>query len=400
MMVWGTLGIAGLLGCGEKGLTGDSPMQPRDPPPGTDAATDAGTDAATTDPQPDAGMPAALSVPVSLIPDTIDAVDLAADANGLYWLTSTDELWMLPTGATAPQRLSPGGGAISTRCPGAEAPQLATTATDVFWIGRQPSAVRRTSKDGATDVILANALSSPSTLAVDDTRVYWSEDANLYGGCQGSGYIATLLQSAAPGTAPTSLAWVQGEQDIDTLAVKGGSLYWVAFDSVGSTIYQGAWIWTAPVSALLARAATPTMLSFSNLPYALFPSGQKMYFAYVAGQVPWATGLAEFTRDEGPLEDLAYFPDATITSVTVLDGDWLAVSVSGTAPNGGAEGQLYVAPISGAGMTLAAVGLETNAVAGPTGATFVDTSGHLMVLPLPASPGADVQRPIAFGSRR
>lgn len=398
--------LVGLVGCADKSLVGDEPTRP--PDAGTRASGDGGTmpprqdagvstpaiDAATGSQGPDGRAPTTLPTPVPLIEGTIDAVDLLADGDGLYWLSSADELWMLSTGAAAPRRLSAGGGELPGACGGGNFPaRIATTGTDVFWIGQGPSAVRRTSKDGAADVILANGLAAPATIAVDDAHVFWSENTNPGTSCQGNGVIRALPQTAAPGTNPASLAMAPG-QDIATLAVKGGALYWAAFDAPGSTIYQGAWIWTAPISALPAGAA-PTQLGLTSMAYALVPSAGRMYVAYVAGEVPWATSLAEFTRDDGPLELVVpSFEDASITSVAVIDESWLALSVSGSSPHG-TERQLYVAPTTGAGMVLAAVGLETDAVAGPTGPTFVDASGHLVALPLPP-PGADVRRPIAF----
>jgi len=377
------LGLAGLLGCADRALVSEPP--PRPPDAGIlssdDAAvvpsrSDAG--AATAGPSPDAGLPIALPVPVPVISGTVDAVDLIADPDGLYWLSSTDELWMLPPGAPSPRRLSTGGGAPPGADVGESFPggHLATTGTDVFWIGGQPPAVRRTSKDGASDAILANGICSPATIAVDDVYVYWSDDANPSGdNCQGNGIIRTLPQTAAPGTGPISLASVQEPQNIATLAVQAGALYWAAFDAPGSTVYQGAWIWTAPVSVLLAGGRA-TSFGLTDTTYALLPIGETMYVASFEDRE--TTTLAELGSNGYSFAPLSILPtEAFVTFVAIVDQSWLAV----TAVFGSNDRRLYVAPATGAGLVLAAVGLATNAVAGPTGATFVDTFGRLVALP-------------------
>jgi hypothetical protein len=345
-----------LLGCSEASLVGAPPTR-----------------------APEIGLPAALPAPVPVIAETVDAVDLIADADGLTWLSSTDELWTLPTGAAGPRRLSAGGGEIPGPCGGGSFPaRLATTATDVFWIGRRPSALRRTAKDGSADVILANGLSAPATIAVDDLRVYWSENTNPGTLCQGDGLIRTLPQTAAPDTTPTPLIAIQG-QDVAALAVEAGILDWAAFDAPGSTVYQGAWLRSSPVAALLPggepTALGPTDGSTTDTIYALVPSAGTIYAAYFLDRS--TTALAEIGGTNGPLELLSLLPaDATLTFVAVVDRSWLAV----TASLGTNDRRLYIAPITGGRMVLAAVGLATAAVAGPTGPTFVDTSGHLVAL--------------------
>src|ERR1051326_5177804 len=43
-----------------------------------------------------------------LLEAPIDAVALATDDSGIYWTSGASELWVLRTGASAPERLAPG----------------------------------------------------------------------------------------------------------------------------------------------------------------------------------------------------------------------------------------------------------------------------------------------------
>src|SRR5436190_22045006 len=64
-----------------------------------------------------------------LIEAPVDAVALATDDSGIYWTSGANELWVLRTGAPAPERLAPGSPPPAT-CNQPTAPFL--TPTQVF----------------------------------------------------------------------------------------------------------------------------------------------------------------------------------------------------------------------------------------------------------------------------
>src|SRR5580765_2812281 len=107
-MVVGRLGLGGglliacgLAGCGARALapTPDAGAPPAavdaaSPPPSVDAATDAGP----------VVRPARTTLLTSA--DLSTAEVLAADEDGIYWVTGDNRLWMLPTGSETPRQLA------------------------------------------------------------------------------------------------------------------------------------------------------------------------------------------------------------------------------------------------------------------------------------------------------
>ena len=324
----------------------------------------------------DAGVVIALPLAQQLTDGVVDAVALAADQGAVYWLSSADELWSLPVGAVSPQRLATNAGAPPGSCCGAAL--LTTAGDDVFWSGAHSPALHRTAKDGSADAILVSPLNGPTALIADDSRVYWVDVGDS---CFEGAEIRALSLAASPGEPPTLLFKLC--QPISSLAVQGGTLYWTPYD-YGATVYYSS-LMTGSVAQLLA-GGTATAVNLTTVspnrvsPNDLLSVGSDLYFGYQWHE--FSSAVAELQMTDGTAETISILPSGAFVVGLALVPDssipdeWLVASAGVSA----GDMRLYVTTVDGGGMVLAAVDLKIAAVAGPAGATFVDTSGRLLVL--------------------
>ena len=162
----------------------------------------------------------------------IDAFALAADSSGIYWTTPANELWVLRTEQGAPERLA----ADAEAGPYCQAPSPPLLAGGfVFWLGSARSALHRTRADGSGDDVVARAVRGDN-LAADAANIYWTEALGSYG--QGAGAVRMLPFAAAPGAAPVTLVTAAVNEEIASLAIRDGVLYWTPFGAIGATQYN------------------------------------------------------------------------------------------------------------------------------------------------------------------
>jgi hypothetical protein len=330
--------------------------------------TNAETDAST--PDASGAWPLARTYPLTTTP--VQGVQLVSDDHAVYGLTRAGAIWALDVGAATPRRLV---AAVDSQYPASSESDgyvlLASAGEDLFWTDRFRNALHRTHKDGSADDLLAINLQSPGMVAADDNRVYWLEDTYQN---QGGGVIRSLPLDAAPGDPAATLVKAGQFDSISSIAAANGALFWTPFDSIGSTVYYASLL-TAPVATLLAGGAG-TGIACVGQPYGVVASEGKLYFGYYRDL--WTTVVAGLSDSGGTSSLLSILPvDVYMTGVTV-SGDWLLVT--GAAVGGRQD--LYVAPASGAGMVIVAHGLGTPAIVGPSGVTFIDSSGRLVAFPL------------------
>src|SRR5262245_4164743 len=103
--------VGALAGCGAQPLmpasdAGVSLPTVSQPPPSMSSG-DGGSPSPTVDAAPDAGPVVRLARTTLLTSaDLTTARVLAADGDGIYWVTGTNQLWMLPAGSDTPRQLA------------------------------------------------------------------------------------------------------------------------------------------------------------------------------------------------------------------------------------------------------------------------------------------------------
>jgi hypothetical protein len=347
----------------------------------------------------DSGAGAPSGPPVRLAPTTVlspgyllPADALAADADGIYWVTPSNQLWMLPTGTDSPRELaseSTGPPAQSTSYPGV----LLAGGEDLFWVSKVALAagptrqiIHRTRKSGGDDILVTSLQSdSVQGVAVDDDYLYWTQD--LSPGSAGGAQILALPREADPGTTPVLLATIESSSEAFSLAVDDQYLYWTPWAAIGSTVYR-ATVWRGDKAGLL-DGTTPGA-PFVDLPATfLWPYGGALYFVYSAslstsdvGRADAAGGVTTLSVKPGWL---TFFGDCVVSST----------AVAGMNPQ---AGFIYGAPLATVGNPGAA-GVEIAAnvavppVVGVSGLVFVDGTGQLLAIS-----AADVRASLAAGT--
>jgi hypothetical protein len=313
--------------------------------------------------------------PIVLATSTGDVAALAGDDSGVYWISSSNELWGLASGSVTPHRLATDTAGVLGECQ--RPPTPAIGGGNIFWTGTQRvSALHRTKDDGAADDVFTSSLVGVSYLAADATNVYWTE---VWGqDDQGTGVIRMLPLSAAPDTAPTLLVSLGMDDEVSSLAALDGALYWTPYGAVGATMYH-ATLWTAPVS-VLAAGGTGTTAFANQPPYGLTTIGDAIALAYY--QDLWTSTVAILPQSTGWPQAVAVLPEESFVSgLSAADG-WIYVT-AGPGPACGSipSLQLYAIPEQGGALLQVATGLRTAAVSGPAGMTYVDQSGALVSLP-------------------
>ena len=307
---------------------------------------------------------------LSAIP--VDAVALAADDTGIYWTTSDSQLMVLRTGHDAPERL--GGDTGGGQFCGAPKPPLLAGGF-VFWLGSARSALHRTRAAGGGDEVLTRAVRGDN-LAADAANVYWTDV--LGRDAQGSGAIRMLSQGARAGDAPLTLATADVNEEISSLAVRDGAVYWTPFGTIGSTMYTSV-LRSAPLAELVAGRDPGTVPSTLTSPFGLSAGSDAIYFAQFANL--WTTVYARLPGGNGPAELLATLPIEQTGRGVAIAGDNLLLSASATIGCGQQPSlKLFAAPAQGGQPVLIADEMRTPAIAAPDGVVYVGGDGRLTAM--------------------
>ena len=150
-------------------------------------------------PSPDAG---------SLATDAGPTVDAAPATDGGSTVDAAD----CPTGSPCLVTLASGQN---------NAVALAVGPDAVYWVewgddsGKADGAVMKVPLDGGTPIVLASDRPTPSSIAVDATSVYWTDQAANYGGKAG-GMVEKL-----PLAGGTAVTLASGQQNPGSIAVYG-----------------------------------------------------------------------------------------------------------------------------------------------------------------------------------
>ncbi len=339
-------------------------------------------DARAVGPQ-EASGPVVRLAPTTLLTraDLSSAQTLAADADGIYWIEPTNQLWMLPTGSDTSRQLavdrSPTNAQGGWAC-------LIVNGGDLFWtsaiFGPQSTAylqypLHRTKKTGDDEVLLPNLPCMPGELVADDTHLYFPT-----GDPSGNvAEIAALPVDADPGTVPVPLATLGLDMNVSSLAVDDRYLYWTTYPSGSTVQVEEGPVTRGDKASLLGGTASFSQL-VTDWARALQPFDSGLFFV---GGPPglassWAVGHVDRS---GVRTDLPLPGGATLL---VFD-DWVITVVGATSVPPG--GTIWAAPIGAvtgdgsAGVQIASnVAAWTPPVIGEPGLVFVDDGGHLLAV--------------------
>jgi hypothetical protein len=384
------LAVCLLAGCAEKALAPtreagvSSPTGTAPPgPPIVDAGTppvvvDSATPPASADAGADAGPVVRLARTTLLSSaDLSTAVVLAADADGIYWVTLDNQLWMLPTGGDSPRQLAADPSA--TNLPDDWA-CLFVRGGELFWTAEifatsdktyYRSPLHRTDKTGG-DVVLVPAFGScdPPGVAADDRYVYFP-GGDVAGGAE---QVAALALDAEPGTAPTPLATLPGDMDIASMAVDADYLYWTTYP-IDSTVQVGVGAVTrGDKASLLLGEGTPSEF-IHDWVSSLAPVNGELYLVFTPPGRNWFVDRVD--------------PDGTGHILPLPGGNTLLVLgrwvVSATTELGVRGGKILVASadaVVGDGSVAVQIAEDVvvRPVLGPPGLVFVDAGGHLLAV--------------------
>ena len=385
--------VAGALaGCGAQALAptrdaGVPPSNVSDPPPNVSVA-DGGTATATAD----APMPPA--VDVAMPPASVDAGTdagpvvrparttlltgadlstaevLAADGDGIYWVTGDNQLWMLPTESDTPLQLA------VDQTPTKElnrSVSLVAGGNALFWSatvlapGGQyyQNPLHRTRKTGGDVVLLANCTCWSPRLAADDGHLYFPQ-GNV---AAVNEMIVALPLDADPGTAPTPLAPLEFDAEPSAVAVDDQYVYWTT-DQVDSTVQFG--------KDPLTRGDKAGLLA-GNKSYAQFLAGTFSFLQPSGGELYFRDYERVGRVDQNGRQSTLPLPAGN--AILVLDS-WVLTADTEVAAY---HGKIYAAPLDAvAGDGSVAVQIADDVmvapVTGPPGLVFVDAGGHLLAV--------------------
>jgi hypothetical protein len=378
----GLVVVGALAGCGAQAL---APTRTAGVPPATGSLADGGTPTAAVDAAPplasvdaatDAGpvvRPARVTQLSSA--DLSTAEVLAADADGIYWVTGDNQLWMLPTGSDTPRQLA--ADQTPTNLVNSS-PSLLARGNDLFWLawvlapGGQyyQMPLHRTRKTGGDVVLLANCLCYPQQLAADDAYLYAPqgsvEDEN--------GTIVALPLDADPGTAPTPLVTLGFDTDLFSVAVDDQYVYWTTYPNASTIQVDEGPVMRGDKAGLLAGKKSYAQFLAADVSF-LQPSGGELYFVYAATQ--WTSGVGRVDQN-GARSSL---PLPAGSTILVLDRWVVTADAELAAPHG----KIYAAPVDApAGAESVAVQVADDVMVAPViglpGLVFVDAGGHLLAV--------------------
>jgi hypothetical protein len=306
--------------------------------------------------------------------DLSTAQVLAADGDGIYWVTGDNRLWMLPTGSDTPRQLA--ADQTPTNLVNSLGSLLAR-GNDLFWSAwvLAPSGqyyqmpLHRTRKTGGDVVLLANCICNPQQLAADDAYLYAPqgsvEDEN--------GMIVALPLDADPGTAPTVLTPLGFDMELSSLAVDDKYVYWTSYP-VDATIPTDQGAIRGDKTGLLAGRKNYAQFLAGNISF-LWPSGGELYFVYAP--TLWTVQVGRMDQN-GARSSL---PLPAGSTILVLDRWVLTADTELAAPHG----KIYAAPadaVAGDGSVVVEIAGEVMVapVSGLPGLVFVDAGGHLLAV--------------------
>jgi hypothetical protein len=399
------LAVCLLAGCAEKAL---APAREAGVPPPTGTAppgmtiVDAGTppatvDAATPPTSVDAGADAGPVVRLARTKlltsaDLSTAVVLAADTDGIYWVTLDNQLWMLPTGGDSPRQLaadpSPTNFPDDWACLFVRGGELFWTA-EIFATSDETyyrSPLHRTDKTGE-DVVLVPAFGSCDlpAVAADDRYLYFPGGDVAVGRAE----VVALALDAEPGTAPTPLATLSGDLDIASMAVDDDYLYWTTYP-IDSTVQIGAGAVTrGDKASLLAGLAGSSDQLVSDWASALWPVGDDLYFVYT---VPWKASWVGRIDASGTRVNLPLPGGNTL----LVFADWAVTATIRIAPPKNRMFAAATGAVAGDGSVAVEIADDVLVapVIGSAGLIFVDGGGHLL-----AVSAQDLGAAVAAGQR-
>jgi hypothetical protein len=354
-----------LAGCAAQPLTPNRDAGP--PPPAVTPTRDAATD----------GGPVVRLGPTSLLTDAdlSTAQVLAADRDGIYWVTLDNQLWILPTGSSTPTELAvdpnPSTGGDYWAC-------LLVRRDEIFWTAsiyadstrsyfRSP--LHRTAKTGGDVVLLPNLPTEPPELAADNNYLYFP-GGNRFGGTV---VIAALSLDALPGGTPTVLATLGFDLDVYSMAVDDTYLYWTTYPIDSTVQVDEGPVTRADKVALLAGTASLSEFIDDDVA-AMEPAGGNLFFSYAS---PGAASAGVGRVDQAGARTNLPLPWGT--TLLVLDR-WVVTAVPATSiPPGGTIRAAPIDAVVGDGSVSVQIADEVRVlpVIGGPGLVFVDTSGHL-----------------------
>jgi hypothetical protein len=248
---------------------------------------------------------------------------------------------------------------------------------DVFWLGSARSALHRTRADGTGDDVVARAVRGDNLVA-DAAHVYWTETLGSYG--QGAGAVHMLPFAAAPGTAPTTLVTAAVNEEIASLAIRDGVLYWTPFGAIGATAYSSV-MRRAPVAAL-ADGDAGVIVGVPSSPFGLFAAADALYFTHFPNL--WTTAVARLPAAGTPVETIVTLPIEQSGEGFAIAGDSVIVTAASLSRGCGTTPSLnlFAAPVDGGPPSLIADQMRTAAIAAPAGIVYVAADGRLTAMSL------------------
>jgi len=354
--------VGALAGCGDRALV--PTLDGGTPPATVDAATDAG--------------PVVRVARTTLLTsaDLSTAKVLAADGDGIYWVTGDNQLWMLPTGSDTPRQLAadpnPMRGANDNAALLAKGSALFWTASILAPNGQYlQSPLHRTHKTGG-DVVLAHCPCAPPELAADEAYLYFPQ-GNV---ADETGMIVALPLDAEPGTAPTRLAPLGFDGVLSSVAVDDQYVYWTTYP-VASTVQVGKGPVTRGDKASLLSGNGNRSQFVADWVSALRPVDGELYVVYAPPGRDWWVGRV----DQNGARAILPLPGGS--TLLVLDR-WVVTATTVGSP----RGKILAAPAGAvAGDGSLAVEIADDVMVAPVigspGLVFVDSGGHLRAMSAP-----------------
>ena len=343
---------------------------------GTPTPADAGTTPATVD--AGGGVRAVVRLaPTTLLTgaDLTAAEVLAADADGVYWVTSANELWMLSTGSETPRRLAVdpnlSDGISNGTC-------LAARGKYLFWSAyvKAPAPnyfnapLHRTDKMGGDVVLFPSFWCAGSQPASDDGHLYY-----VASGAE-TAYVAALPLDADPGTAPTLLAPIDSGMSVYAMAADNQYVYWNEWPLAEMVPVDTGPVFRGETAALLAGEQTHEGEYLADAVSQLLPSGGRLYIIYET----LTTARVGRVDEQGVEADLPL----PVGSFAVV-GDWVVTSTGRLGYPSGKSYAASTAAVAGDGSVAVEIADDVAfpPVAGAPGLVFVDSGGHLLAVSAP-----------------